>query len=307
MKKVEPGGAAGFCILYSTFCILHFSFCISSAAPPWPDILIRLERSPADGGAAHVSTALAVAPGLIASIVEKSAASDDYRAVAPSGTSPVKLLARDDDSGFSLLAPVDNAEPSWPVLPLENVAGALPPGTSLTLQSAAPAPARVAGGDILHGATLLQTPWLRVHLSAGTWVHGTPLTAPDSALAGLLAGGVPQVPEAARILPAAAVRHFVRLWIERQTIARAELGIRLSHTDAIPRVLECYAALPAEIAGMHPGDVLLRIGGTDIADAADAAEACFYLRVDEPVKIAVLRGTETVELTITPVSAAAKK
>ena len=254
-----------------------------------------------------MSTAIACAPGLLTSIVEINAANDSYRAVSASVTCPVKLIARDTDSGFSLFVPANGDSPAWPVLPLEKIADGLPPGTAFTLQSAAPAPARLAGRDILHAETLLQSPWLRVHLPPGTWMQGTPLTAPDGTLAGMLAGNVPGVPEAARVLPAAAVRHFIRLWTERQTLARAELGIRLSHTDAIPRVVECYAALPAERAGIHPGDVLLRIGTMDLADASAAAEACFYLRVDEPVKVAVLRGTDTVELTVVPGSSSAKK
>lgn len=292
---------------YSLSLILH---CLpvpsATAAPPWPEALLRLECRPAGGEPARVSTAIAVTPGLLASIMEKSADSDSYRAVDGSGTRPLKLLARDRDSGFSLFEPVENPDPPWPVASLDQTAVALTAGVDLTLQSAAPVAARLAGRDTLHGENLLQSPWLRVHLPTGTWMQGTPVTAPDGNLAGLLAGGVPNVPEAARILPAAAVRHFVKLWTERQTLARAELGIRLCHTDAIPRVIECYAALPAERAGIHPGDVLLRIGTTDIADAAGAAEACFYLRVDEPVKITALRGTDTVELTAVPVSASAK-
>ena len=301
----KPLWASRKSLLNSAIFILHSSFCLASAAP-WPDTLIRLERRPADGGAAQLSTAIACAPGLLTSIIGISATNDSYRAVTESVTCPVKLIARDVDSGFSLFAPGNGDSPAWPVLPLDKIAAALPPGISLTLQSAAPAPARLAGRDILHAETILQSPWLRVHLPPGTWMQGTPLTAPDGTLAGILAGNVPGVPEAARVLPAAAVKHFVKLWTERQTLARAELGIRLSHTDAIPRVIECYAALPAERAGIHPGDVLLRIGATDLADASAAAEACFYLRVDEPVKVALLRGTDTVELTVIP-SASAKK
>ena len=161
----------------------------------------------------------------------------------------------------------------------------------------------VAGQDFLHHGRLLPTPWLRIHLPAGAWSRGTPLTTADGTLAGLLAGGVPGVPEAARILPAAAVRHFVTLWTQHHTLARAELGIRLRHTDAIPRIEECYAALPAERAGIHPGDILLKIAATETPDSITAAAACFYLRVDEPVKIQVLRDMEIVEVTATPVSA----
>ena len=277
-----------------------------AAAPPWPEALLRLECRPAGGEAARISTAIAVTPDLLASVMEKSGEGDSYRAVDAAGTRPLKLLGRDRDSGFSLFAPVEKPDSPWPVVSLEQSAAVLTAGAELTLQSTAPVAARLAGRDTLHGGTLLQSPWLRVHLPPGTWMQGTPVTAPDGNLTGLLAGGVPDVPEAARILPVSAVRHFVKLWTERQTLARAELGIRLSHTDAIPRVIECYAALPAERAGIHPGDVLLRIGTTGIADAAGAAEACFYLRVDDPVKVAVLRGMDTIELTVVP-GASAKK
>ena len=275
--------------------------CTSLAAPPaWPDAIIRLERQPAGANAPQISAAVCVASGLLATILEKPAATDTFRA----GGSAVKLLARDDDSGFALLSVEESTEPpAWTVVPLAEKSPALPAGGSLTLQSAAPAPARIAGQDFLHHGRLLPTPWLRIHLPAGAWSRGTPLTTADGTLAGLLAGGVPDVPEAARILPAAAVRHFVTLWTQHHTLARAELGIRLRHTDAIPRIEECYAALPAERYGIHPGDILLKIADTETPDSVTAAAACFYLRVDEPVKIQVLRDMEIVEVTATPVSA----
>jgi S1-C subfamily serine protease len=120
----------------------------------------------------------------------------------------------------------------------------------------------------------------------------------------MLAGEVTDVTEAGRVLPAAAVAHFVKLWTGRQTLARAVLGLKLSPAAGIPRVEECVAALPAERAGLQPGDVILRIGSLSVTDATAAAEACFYLRVDEPVTLSILRGTQTLDLTMTPVPAA---
>ena len=283
--------------------LLLFLTCAAVAAPPaWPDAILRLERQASGANVAQISTALCVAPGLLATILEHSAAGDTYRVPGTGGTTAVKLLARDADSGFALLAPVEKEAPAWQVIALGDPAPAPPAGTSLTLQSAAPAPARAAGRDVLHKGKLLQTPWLRIHLPAGTWNRGTPLTTADGAFAGLLAGSVPGVPEAARALPAGAVRHFVKLWTDRQTLARAELGLRLRHADGIPRVAECYAALPAERAGLHPGDVILRIADESVPDAAAVAAACFLLRADEPVKIEVLRGMEVVALNVTPVA-----
>jgi hypothetical protein len=276
---------------------------IAAAAPPaWPDAIVRLERQPAGTAVPQISAALCVAPGLLATILDKADAADSFRAVTRSGNSGVKLLARDADSGFALLGPAGTPAPSdWLVVSSEAPEKIPAAGTGLTIQSAVPAPARSAGSDILQDAKLLQTPWLRIHVPAGAWDRGTPVTAADGSLAGLLAGNVPRVPEAARVLPAAAVNHFTRLWTGRQTLARAELGLRLHHADGLPRIQQCYAALPAERAGIHPGDILLRIGQTEIADASGAATACFFLRVDEPVKIQVLRGLETLDLNVTPV------
>ncbi len=276
---------------------------IAAAAPPaWPETVIRVERQPAGDAAPQISAALCVAPGLLATFVEKVDATDSWRAVSRGGGLSARLVARDADSGFALLSPAPGTTAAdWTVLPPEHFAALPAPGTALTIQSAVPATARAAGHDTLRDARLLRTPWLRIHVPAGAWERGTPVTTADGKLAGLLAGNIPGVPEAARVLPAAAVRHFTELWTSRETLARAEIGIRLNRADSVPRIQQCYAALPAERAGIHPGDILLRIGQTDIKDTAGAATACFFLRVDEPVKITVLRGLETLDLNVKPV------
>jgi hypothetical protein len=293
---------------------LIFIFACGSTAgatppPQWPEPVIRVEQRVAGTATTAVSNGISIAPGLLATITGKTAATDRWRAVAASGATALQFLARDEDSGFTLLCRQANeAMPAWTVVTQgEKKPSALPAGAGLTLQSAAPAPARLAGRDHLQAGRLLNTPWLRVHLPAGTWATGTPLTTADGALAGILAAGVPGMPEAARVLPAEALWHFATLWTSRQTLARGELGIRLRHDDTIPCIRECYAALPAERAGIHPGDILLKIGDMEIPDAAAAATACFFLRVDEPVKVSVLRGMETVEVDVTPVSAAHKR
>lgn len=287
------------------YCLTVSAACVKAAPEPaWPGPVIRVEHRIAATAATEITNAICIAPGVLATITDKApGTTDGWRAASAGGTTRLQFLARDADSGFSLLARDGESDPGWIVIAPPDRAPALFAGVSLTLQSAVPAPARVAGRDHLHEGRLLKTPWLRVNLPAGTWSAGTPLTTESGALAGLLAAGVPGMPDAARMLPASAVWHFAGLWTRRKTLARAELGVRLNHADGIPRVQQCYAALPAERAGIHPGDIVLSIGGTEVADAAAAATACFYLRVDEPVKITLLRGLETVETTVTPISA----
>lgn len=286
------------------FCLLTAGSTLAAPPPAWPDPVIRVEHHVAASNTTEVSNAICIAPGVVATLTDKSAGNgDSWRAISASGNTALQFLARDTDSGFCILSRKPNeTSTDWTVLTPAAKTAPLPAGTRLTLQSTAPAPACVAGRDHLHEGKLLLTPWLRVHLPAGTWSMGTPLTTADGTLAGLLATAVPGVPDAARILPADALWHFVSLWTRRQTLARAELGISLHHADGIPCIRQCYAALPAERAGIQPGDILLRIGDTETPDAATAATACFFLRVDEPVKVTVLRGMETVEAAITPVS-----
>lgn len=279
---------------------------VAAESPRWSGQVARLERWPAGESMAQISAAFAVGPELLATILTQPASSDTYRAVISGSTQTVRLLAWDAGSGFALLTGEGEKEQTWTPISLPGKPVAPVPGEALTLQAATPAKARVAGRELLHQSRLLECPWLRVHLPQGTWNYGTPLTAADGSLAGMLAGVVPGVTEAGRVLPAAAVRHFVNLWTTRRTLAKAVLGLRLSPAAGIPRVEECVAALPAERAGLHPGDVLLRIGSTGVSDAASAAEACFYLQVDEPVTLTVLRGTDTLDLSMTPVSASAQ-
>lgn len=279
-------------------------FCLPAAAaepPAWNEAIVRVEGHLSEGKP-RISAALAVAPDLLAAILPEPRQDEAWRAAAAAGTTAVRLVARDAPSGFTLLAPVDANTQPWKAVALPEKASAPAPGAAMEFPGTPGVTVRCAGHDVLFQAQLLENPWLRVHLPPGAWAVGTPLTA-GGEFAGLLAGPVPGVPDAARLLPARAVRHFLSLFHDQHRLNRAFLGVRLDHTSALPRVQECHASLPAERAGIQPGDVLLRIGSTDLAAATDAVEACFYLRVDEEVTVRVLRGVETVEVKLRPVPA----
>lgn len=272
----------------------------AAAEPPaWKEAIVRLEAHPAEGEP-RISAALAVAPDLLAAILPGRPKDEAWRAGTDGGTTAVRLVARDEPSGFSLLAPVDAAAKPWKHVVLPEKPAAPAPGEAMEFPGAPGGVVRCAGRDILFQAQLLENPWLRIHLPPGSWTVGSPVTA-GGEFAGLLAGPVPGVPEAARVFPARAVGHFVRLYTERRRFTRAFLGMRLDHASALPRVQECHANLPAERAGIQPGDVLLRIGTTDLTTATDAVEAAFYLRVDDEVPLRVLRGVEILEMKLRPV------
>jgi PDZ domain len=275
--------------------------CRLPAAPPpaWSESILRLEAHSPQGGT-RLSAAVAVSPELLAAILPSPPREETWRAAGADVTQAVKLLVRDEPSGFTLFAPVAANATPWKPLPLPE-APILPlPGAVLQIPGSPDSEARCAGRDILFQAQLLENPWLRVHLPPGSWTFGTPLAA-EGRFAGLLAAPVPGMPDAARLFPAQAVQHFVRLYTERRPLTRPFLGLRLENASALPLVRECHVAGPAERAGVQPGDVLLRIGNRDLTSATDAVEACFYLRVDEEVTIRVLRATSVVEVKVRPV------
>jgi Zn-dependent M28 family amino/carboxypeptidase len=57
---------------------------------------------------------------------------------------------------------------------------------------------------------------------------------------------------------------------------------------------------PAEKAGLQKGDVIIEIAGQTIANIYDYTYALELLKIDQPVKVVYVRGTEKRETTLTP-------
>jgi S1-C subfamily serine protease len=57
---------------------------------------------------------------------------------------------------------------------------------------------------------------------------------------------------------------------------------------------------PAEKAGLQKGDVIVEIAGQTIANIYDYTYALELLKIDQPVKVVYMRGSEKRETTLTP-------
>src|SRR4030095_13737783 len=57
---------------------------------------------------------------------------------------------------------------------------------------------------------------------------------------------------------------------------------------------------PAEAAGLQKGDVIIEIAGQTITNIYDYTYALELLKIDPPVKVVYMRGTEKRETTLTP-------
>ena len=76
------------------------------------------------------------------------------------------------------------------------------------------------------------------------------------------------------------------------------IGISLSSREAEPRIVEVYDDTPAAQAGLHPGDILVRIAKKDVTGLAlDEMTALVRGAAGTSVEIVVRRGSDPQELT----------
>jgi len=107
--------------------------------------------------------------------------------------------------------------------------------------------------------------------------------------------------------------------LEHGRAERAYLGIRIERVEweqarrnGLPetRGVQVTAVLeggPAARAGMHPGDILVELGGRRIRGTGDVGWKVSTLPVGRPCRLVVLREGRRVELQLTPVARAGRK
>lgn len=101
-------------------------------------------------------------------------------------------------------------------------------------------------------------------------------------------------------IPVEAVHRVRRDILQGGEPVRGWLGLTLSSESQTARVVRVLTDSPAALAGVMPGDILLAVGKRPVADYTDVANAFFYLSPGEPTRLRLKRGTQTVELAVTP-------
>jgi Zn-dependent M28 family amino/carboxypeptidase len=111
---------------------------------------------------------------------------------------------------------------------------------------------------------------------------------------------------AARVMETDQAPQFVKVEQSSQTANRT--GVRV-FTGTVPDYAADAKGLllggvigggPAERAGLQKGDVIVEIAGQTIANVYDYTYALELLKIDVPVKVVYMRGTERRETTLTP-------
>ncbi len=131
---------------------------------------------------------------------------------------------------------------------------------------------------------------------------GASVTSPDGKVIGIVfqpgdAGG------GAYVIPAQAVRRVVDDIVANGRLVRGWLGISLLVENSEPRITKVWAGSPAADAGLREGDLIVRIGKSDISGYADVADTFFYLIPGESVEMTVGREGKHFRFALIPTAA----
>jgi len=101
-------------------------------------------------------------------------------------------------------------------------------------------------------------------------------------------------------IPAEAVLRVQRDMQAGGKLVRGWLGLTLLPENEVPTVVKVFTNSPADQVGLKPHDILQEVGGRQVLNYADAANAFFYLRSGEPVVLKFRRGAVQWEITAIP-------
>jgi len=182
---------------------------------------------------------------------------------------------------------------------LKSARGAV--GASLIASTASgPIPCKITGPVKQVGGKILPFALLKVDFQGAVPPPGTPLTDSRKRVAGIVFQAADGDRHSGYAIPAEAVHRVRRDICNGGVLRRARLGLTLSAQNATPRIVRVLPGSPAAAAGIRPDDVLLQVGGRGTRAYADVPDAFFYLIPGEQAPITVQRGSQRLELEITP-------
>lgn len=177
------------------------------------------------------------------------------------------------------------------------------PGTPL--HAPGPVRARAAGWVKQIGTKVLPFALIRINFEGSVPPTGTPVSTEDGRVMAVVfqsAGA-----DSAYAIPVEAVQRVKADVFSGGKLVRGWLGLSLRAESPSPQVMRVTPDSPASKADIRSNDVLLQVGTRAVANYADAANAFFYLSPQEPVALRLLRGTEEISVTVSPVKTPAGK
>ncbi|MFD0892090.1 PDZ domain-containing protein [Luteolibacter ambystomatis] len=178
------------------------------------------------------------------------------------------------------------------------------PGTPL--HAPGPVKARATGWVKQIGTKVLPFALLRINFEGAVPPTGTPVSTDDGRVVALVYQSAGNG-DSAYAIPVEAVQRVKADVCGGGKLARGWLGLSLRAESPSPQVMRVTPDSPASKADIRPNDVLLQVGTRQVANYADAANAFFYLIPREPVDLKLLRGTQEISVTVSPVPAPSGK
>ncbi len=149
------------------------------------------------------------------------------------------------------------------------------------------------------GGKVLPLALLRVEIGGGAPDPGVAVTGPDGKVLGVVFRSG-DAGEDVYVIPAQAVHRVVKDILTNGRLVRGWLGISLLVENSEPRITKVWAGSPAEGAGLREGDLITRIGKTEVGGYADVADTFFYLIPGESVELTVGREGRSFRFALTP-------
>jgi S1-C subfamily serine protease len=103
-------------------------------------------------------------------------------------------------------------------------------------------------------------------------------------------------------LPIEAIKRNLTDYRTNKSLRRCWLGLHLDHLNPIPAVEGIRPESPSAKVGLKKGDILISLGEWSITTYSSAINAFYYLLPGQETNLRVLRGTQLLDLKITPLA-----
>ncbi|MGJ8698039.1 MAG: PDZ domain-containing protein [Verrucomicrobiaceae bacterium] len=244
-----------------------------------------------DGGEAH-AIALPVGGEIYATV---GVAGVDL-AKAKVGGDSFEFLAHDPQSRITLLkGPKTESAPNF------GKAQGLKAGDALYLKSGKQGAASlVVSWETQFHDQHLPLSFLRIHHPGALPKPGQPLYDEKGALVAISHQPTPDFGNGTYALPIEAVERNLEDFKTHKALRRCWLGLHLDHLNPIPAVEGVRPESPSGKVGLQKGDVLLSLGGWPVTTYGTAINAFYYLIPEKTTSLRVIRGTQVLDLQVTP-------
>jgi S1-C subfamily serine protease len=217
---------------------------------------------------------------------------------------PAQRLVADPRSGIAILRVAANT----PWLPIGNSDELKTASPVITIGypmdlSATPTFGMIGGFDLKYLNQYFSTTLIRANIAAQRGEAGAPVLNLQGEVVGILIFPIDNR-TACYALPMKAAEKVRTDYIRFGEVRPGWVGVNVieaeepTHESTV--VIQSFAeGSPGADSGLQPGDVLVRIGSTDVHSPPDVLNASFFLTADQDVPITVLREGKEVTVTVT--------